>query len=209
MPWRYNAKHYNNLTKYILAPQFKSWTAIYMVHPGLYIRDIESKINHCWSGVFGADSMHFPLYVLGSFLFSCIHLLITWIVIWDSNRFTIGFSDNMVIMEYQFPEGRKSGSWIFCSPSMNLMINSLWFVNFKTRKLQSELPGSSWTKQEKQVHGNQICNLQTVWYNEKHFSSLWWSWVIPPYRCVLYMNEIENGVNTMEYVYLSWAFTMV
>ena len=87
----------------------------------------------------------------------------TWVVIWDSNRFTLCFSDNMVFMGYQLPEGRKPGRWIFCSPSMNLMIKSLWFVNFKTLKLQPERPGSC-TKQEKQFHGN----LQPVWYNEKN-----------------------------------------
>ena len=88
----------------------------------------------------------------------------TWVVIWDSNRFTLCFSDNMVFMGYQLPEGRKPGRWIFCSPSMNLMIKSLWFVNFKTLKLQPERPGSSCTKQEKQFYGN----LQPVWYNEKN-----------------------------------------
>ena len=87
----------------------------------------------------------------------------TWVVIWHSNRSTLCFSDNMVFMGYQLPEGRKPGRWIFCSPSMNLMIKSLWFVNFKTLKLQPERPGSSCTKQEKQFHGN----LQPVWYNEK------------------------------------------
>ena len=92
----------------------------------------------------------------------------TWVVIWDSNRFTLCFSDNMVFMGFQLPEGRKPGRWIFCSPSMNLMIKSLWFVNFKAPKLQLERPGSSCTKQEKQNHGN----LQPVWRNEKK-SSLW------------------------------------
>ena len=83
-------------------------------------------------------------------------------------------------------------------------------MNFKTRKLQSELPGSSCTNQEKQFHGKQICNLQPVWYLRKtFFSSLWSSWVIPPHRRVLYMNEIKYDVNTMEYVHLSWDFTVV
>ena len=64
--------------------------------------------------------------------------------------------------------------------SDTMMIKSLWFVNFKTLKLQPERPGSSCTKQEKQFHGN----LQPVWYNEKK-SSLWRSWVIPPHRRLL------------------------
>ena len=75
----------------------------------MYICDIENEINHYWSGVFGADSMHFPLHVYERSLFSCIHWLMTWVVIWDSNRFTLCFSDNMVFMGYQLPEGRKPG----------------------------------------------------------------------------------------------------